>query len=97
MPQDKGQMTRARIWGCTVFVDYATSHVHVVLMQDRGIESTLAAKHKFEDNCATKGITVEHYNADNGQFADLAWKKGCTAKGQKLMFCGVNASSKCDC
>ena len=49
VPQDKGQMTRARIWGCTVFVDYATSYVHVVLMRDLGIESTLAAKQEFED------------------------------------------------
>lgn len=89
MPQDKGQMTRAWIWECTVFVDYTTSYVHVLLMRDLGIESTLAAKQKFEDKCTTKGIKVKHYHANNGQFANPAWKEGCTAKGQKLMFCGV--------
>jgi len=54
VPQDKGQMTRARIWGCTVFVDYATSYVHVVLMCDLSIESTLAMKQEFKDKCAEK-------------------------------------------
>ncbi len=32
VPQDKGQMTRAIIWGCTIFVNYTESLVHVVLM-----------------------------------------------------------------
>jgi hypothetical protein len=91
VPQDKGQMTRARIWGCTVFFDYATSYIHVVLMRDLIIESTLAAKQEFEDKCAEKGVKVEHYHADNGRFADPAWKEDCKLKGQMLTFCGVGA------
>eukprot|EP00804_Cyclotella_cryptica_P016896 CCRYP_001842-RA/>CCRYP_001842-RA protein AED:0.43 eAED:0.63 QI:0/0/0/1/0/0/2/0/175 len=67
VPQDKGQMTRAQIWGCTVFVDYTTSYVHVVLMRDQSIESKLAAKQELEDKCAEKVIKVEHYHADNGR------------------------------
>ena len=34
VPQEKGQMNRARIWGATVFVDYASRLVKVHLMQD---------------------------------------------------------------
>ena len=34
VPQEKGQMTRARIWGATVFVNYASCWVKVHLMQD---------------------------------------------------------------
>eukprot|EP00804_Cyclotella_cryptica_P006358 CCRYP_010171-RA/>CCRYP_010171-RA protein AED:0.34 eAED:0.25 QI:0/0/0/1/0/0/2/0/539 len=91
VPQDKGQMTRARIWGCTVFVNYATSLVNVILMRDLGIDSTLAAKQEFENRCATKGIKIEQYHAENGQFADPAWKEDCKLKNQKLTFCGVGA------
>ena len=34
VPQEKGQTTRARIWGAIVFVDYASCWVKVHLMQD---------------------------------------------------------------
>ena len=91
VPQDKGLMTRARIWGATVFVDYADSFTYVVLMPDLGGESTLAAKHQFEQACATRGVKVKHYHADNGRFAEPAWKEDCTAQGQRLTFCGVGA------
>ena len=91
VPQDKGQLTRARIWGCTVFVDYAESLVNVILMKDLGKDATLAAKQEFEDRCATKGVKIEHYHADNGRFAEPAWKEDCKLKNQKLTFCGVGA------
>ena len=91
VPQDKGQLTRSRIWGCTVFVDYAESLVSVILMRDLGTESTMAAKQEFEDKCATRGVRVQHYHADNGRFAEPAWKEDCKQKGQKLTFCGVGA------
>eukprot|EP00956_Cyclotella_meneghiniana_P031729 scaffold84308_cov35-Cyclotella_meneghiniana.AAC.1 len=91
VPQDKGQMTRARIWGVTVFVDYADGFVHCVLQTDLGTDTTLAAKHEFERICATRGVKIKHYHADNGRFAEPAWKEDCTAQGQKLTFCGVGA------
>jgi hypothetical protein len=91
VPQEKGQLTRARIWGCTVSVDYATSLVDVVLMRDLSGHSTLQAKQEFKDKCATKGVTIKHYHADNGRFAEPAWKEDCKAMGQKLTFCGVGA------
>ena len=34
IPQDKGNLTRARIWACTIFVDYYTGFVFVALMRD---------------------------------------------------------------
>ena len=48
VPQEKGHLTRARIWGATVFVDYLSSKVKVHLMQDASSESTLEAKNAFE-------------------------------------------------
>ncbi len=65
VPQYKGQLTRARIWGCTVFVDYATSLVNVVLMRDLRGDLTLEAKREFKDKCATKGVMIKHYHTDN--------------------------------
>ena len=51
VPQEKGQMTRAGIWGATVFVDYASRWVKVYRMQDATGESTLEAKNAFERDC----------------------------------------------
>ena len=41
-------MTRARIWGATIFVDYATKWVKVHLMQQATGDETLDAKEGFE-------------------------------------------------
>ena len=52
IPQKKGNLTRVRIWACTVFVDYFTGFVYVALTRDLMTESTLAAKKEFEHKCA---------------------------------------------
>ena len=91
LPQAKGQLTRARVWGCTVFVDHATDYTCIVLMRDFTAESTMAAKYEFEQKCKVRGITVKRYHADNGRFAEPAFIKDCESKGQKLTFCGVGA------
>ncbi|KAL7531514.1 hypothetical protein ACHAWF_003797, partial [Thalassiosira exigua] len=49
---EKGRLTRARIWGATIFVDYATKWIKVHLMQDATGDSTLEAKNAFEHSCA---------------------------------------------
>ncbi|KAL7505265.1 LOW QUALITY PROTEIN: hypothetical protein ACHAXN_002766, partial [Cyclotella atomus] len=91
VPQYKGQLTRARIWGCTVFVDYATSLVNVVLMRDLRGDLTLEAKREFKDKCATKGVMIKHYHTDNlmEDLQSLLGKK--IVKQLKLTFCGVGA------
>ena len=43
IPQEKGNLTRSRIWACTVFVDYYTGYVSMALMRDLTEESTLAS------------------------------------------------------
>lgn len=91
IPQEKGNLTRARIWACTIFVDYYTGYVFVALMRDLTAESTLAAKKEFEHRCAVRGIRVQHYHADNGRFAEPAFVKECKRCKQDLTFCGVGA------
>ena len=60
IPQEKVNLTRARIWVCTIFVDYYTGYVFVVLMRDLTAELTLAAKKEFEHRCAVRGVKVKH-------------------------------------
>ena len=89
IPQEKGNLTRARIWACTVIVDYYTGYVFVALMRDLIVESTLAAKKDFEHRCAVRGVKVKHYHAENGIFAEPAWINKCKRCKQDLTFCGV--------
>ena len=91
IPQEKGNLAQARIWACTVFVDYYTGYVFVALLRDLTVESTLAAKKEFEHRCAVRGVKVKHYHADNGIFAEPAWKNECKRCKQDLEFCGSGA------
>ena len=91
IPQEKGNLTRARIWACTVFADYYTGYVFVALIRDLTAESMQVAKIEFEHRCAVRGVKVEHYHADTRKFAEPAWineRKRCK---QDLTFCGVGA------
>ena len=54
IPQEKDNLTRARIWACTVFVDYYTGYIFVALMRDITAESTLDVKKEFEHRCAVR-------------------------------------------
>ena len=91
IPQEKGNLTRARIWACTVFVDYYTGYVFVALMRDITAGSTIAAKKEFENLCAVRGVKVDNYHEYNGRFAEPAWINECKSFKQDLIFCGVGA------
>ena len=80
VPQEKGQMTRARIWGATVFVYYASRWVKIHLMQDATGDLTLEAKNGFEQDCMTRNVEPKHYHADNGRFAENSFKEDCVKK-----------------
>ena len=72
-------------------MDYYTGYVFVALLSDLTAESTIAVKREFEHRCAVRGVKVEHYHADNGRFAELAWINECKRCKQDLTFCGVGA------
>ena len=91
VPQQRGIMTRARVWAATVFVDYVTGYTHVSLMNDQSGDATLAAKHEFEHLAATRGVKVKHYNADNGRFAEQTFLSDVKKCMQRITFCGVGA------
>ena len=54
-------------------------------------DATLEAKHSFERLADLHGVKIKAYRADNGRFADTAFKDDCLCQQQKLTFCGVGA------
>ena len=48
VPQEKGKLTRARIWGATIFVDYATKWIKVCPYHSATGKATLEAKQSFK-------------------------------------------------
>ena len=89
--QLKGKLTRNRYKAATIFVDHFSRLRFVHLMRDLSSEETISEKLAFEQYAGDHGVTILHYHADNGRFADNAFKASCEASQQQLTFCGVNA------
>jgi hypothetical protein len=75
----------------TVYVDQYSSVGFLYLQKTASAEETLLGKMAFEHYCAQHRVKVQHYHADNGIFHAHKWVLDCRAKGQGLMFAGVNA------
>ena len=91
VPAVSGHLSHERIVGSTVFVDHFSGHVHVHLMRSLSQEETLAAKAAYEKLAADSGVTVLAYHADNGRFAESAFRDAVDESNQRITFCGVGA------
>ncbi len=89
--QLKGTLTKKRYMAATVFVDHYSQLKYIHLMTKLTSEETMEAKQAFEHFAKQHGVRILHYHRNNGRFADNAFKNSCSAKGQWLTFCGVNA------
>ena len=89
--QMAGWITGKRYWYATVFVDHYSRLGYVHLQKTQTAKETLEGKALFERKCATFGVSVLHYHADNGIFASLAWREACTTSHQGFSYAGVNA------
>jgi hypothetical protein len=89
--QLRGNTTKSRYRFATVFVDHFSNFSYVHLHQTNDGDNIVKAKLAFEREAGTMGITIRHYNADNGLFADSQFQKALQLKGQTISFCGVNA------
>ena len=89
--QMKGQLTRLRYTGATIFVDHFSRLCYVHPQKSLSAEETLQAKHEFEAFAASHNVKVKHYHADNGRFAENAWINDLSNKGQTISYCGVEA------
>ena len=75
--QMAGWITGKRYNCATVFVDHHSRLGYVHLQKTQTAEETLQGKALFERKCASFGVKVEHYHADNGVFASLKWREAC--------------------
>jgi hypothetical protein len=89
--QIKGMPLKNRYKCATVFIDHFSGLSYVQLQISTSAEDTLLAKLKFEQYALSHGVKILHYHADNGRFAENAFKEHCTMHNQKQTFCGVNA------
>jgi hypothetical protein len=89
--QMKGRLTHGRYTVATIFVDHYSRLGYVHLQKDASSAETLKAKRAFELYAREHGIKICHYHADNGRFADNAWKEALLEENQAITYCGVNA------
>jgi hypothetical protein len=91
IPQSTGKLTKRHFCAATVFVDSHSDYTHIFLQEDLSMDSTLDAKLDYERRATTFGISITGYHADNGRFADAAWRDSCYALKQSFQFCGVGS------
>ncbi len=84
-----GFLTNLCIWGATIFVDHFLDLVYVALMRDLTLDETLPAKTSFERFASNGGVTINSYQADNGQFADTGFQQAIKDANQTITFCAV--------
>ena len=89
--QVKGWLTKERHHIATVFVDHFSDLTFVYVTPSDTSEETVAAKEAFERFAASHDVTIKHYHADNGRFADTLFREHVRDKGQTISFCGVGA------
>ena len=78
--QMKGIPTKHRYTAATIFVDQTTRYTYVHLQFSTSADDTIEVKRCFEEHMASLGHKVEHYQADNGIFADNKWRAAILLK-----------------
>jgi hypothetical protein len=60
-------------------------------MRDLTLDKTLLAKTSFERFASNGGVTINSYQANNGQFADAGFQQAIKDANQTITFCAVGA------
>ena len=94
VPQTGGTLKRSRIHCSTIFIDHLTSFAFSFLQRSTGHEETLDAKASFEKFANVYDVTIRSYHADNGRFAETAFKNDCKRCDQDISFCAVGAHNQ---
>jgi hypothetical protein len=91
--QIRGWLTTKRYRAATVFVDHISGLTFVYLQFSTNAEETVNARKAFKAYAALQGVTIWHYNADNGRFAKTKWLEAIKAHRpqQTISFCGMGA------
>jgi hypothetical protein len=87
--QLKGRLTKKRYGATTIFVNHASRLSY--FQQQISSDETVEAKRAFEAYARSHGVTIKHYHAYNGCFADNAFMQSVAKSGQTISFCGAKA------
>lgn len=88
---DKGGDDTRFVGGC-IFIDHASSYIHVECQTSLSTHETLRAKLAFERHCRDYGIVVQKYMSDNGKaFTSQDFSNHLTAFDQVSKLAGVGA------
>ena len=75
--------------GGTIFVDHASSLIHVEHQPSLTAHKTIQSKWCFEQMALSHGVWVQNYHVDNGIFTTKAFKQVLEDMGQYAWFSGV--------
>ncbi|KAL7476193.1 hypothetical protein ACHAW6_002071 [Cyclotella cf. meneghiniana] len=89
--QLKSQLTIQCYKAATVFVDHFSGLRYIHMMTNTSSSKTIKAKQAFKQFAANRVVTIEHYNADNGHFANNVFISHCSQWQQRLTYCRTNA------
>jgi len=87
--QLKGIPTIKRYMAATLFVDNFSGLSYLNLQQNLTSAETIKAKDAFEAYAKTYNVNIQHFHADNGRFADNAFRQSCQERQQTISFCGA--------
>ncbi len=87
----RGFITKKRYTVTTVFVDHLSGLSFVYNQQSTSAAETVEAKRAFERYAKLHGVTVKHYHADNGIFAEAEFVRAVEGDHQTISYCAVSA------
>ncbi|KAL7477735.1 hypothetical protein ACHAW6_003531 [Cyclotella cf. meneghiniana] len=87
--QLKGKLT-VQCYKAATFVDHFSSLQYLHMMTNISSNETIKAKQAFKQFATNHFVTIEHYHADNGHFANNAFISHCSQWQQQLTYCRVN-------
>jgi hypothetical protein len=82
--QLKGALTKKQYQAAMILVDHGSRLSYIHLQQGLTSAETVKAKRAFEAYARSHGVSIKHYHADNGRFADNAFINSVARSGQTI-------------
>ena len=81
----KGRLMRRRYKYATIFVDQFSRFTFISPQETLSSDDMIKAKEAFEAKARELGVHIKHYHANNGRFADNAFREHVHGEGQSIM------------
>ena len=91
VPRMDGRHTKERINSVCVFIDHVSKLTYSHMQTSANNEQTVAAKLAFEQFAESNNVKVKSYHADNGIFAEQAFRDEVETSNQSITYCAVGA------